>query len=296
MHQVARISLGGRRLRIVLSNAYGHAPIVVGKATIARSTGSGAIDADSLRSVTFGGKEAATILAGASLVSDPVALDVSALAQVAVSLYLPNATPVSTFHWDGRQTTWIATGDQTSRVTWQANASTQSTTTRPLLTGIQIETEQAARAIAVMGDSITDGAAASLDMNSRWPDFLATRLVPHGVAVVNAGISGARLLSDGMGVNALARLERDVLAQPGVRSVIVMLGINDIAWPGTAFAQHAQRPTLDALTAGYRQLVEQAHTRGVRVIGTTLTPFEGALPGTPLANYYSADKAPCASS
>jgi len=142
----------------------------------------------------------------------------------------------------------------------------------------------------VIGDSITDGATASLDKDSRWPDFLAARLAPHGVAVVNAGISGARLLSDGMGVNALARLERDVLAQPGAQSVIVMLGINDISWPGTAFARDAQRPTLDAMTAGYRQLVEQAHARGVRVIGATLTPFENALPGTPLDDYYNSDK------
>ena len=127
-------------------------------------------------------------------------------------------------------------------------------------------------------------------MSPRWPDFLAARLAPHGVAVVNAGISGARLLSDGMGVNALARLERDVLAQPGVQSVVVMLGINDIGWPGTAFAPTQARPSLEALCAGYRQLVAQAHRHGVRVIGMTLAPFAGALPGTPLDNYYHPDK------
>ncbi len=291
VRQVARISLGGSRLRVVLSNAYGREPVVVGKTTLARPDAKGAIAAGSLRSVTFGGQEGATILPGASLVSDPVALQVPALAQVAVSIHLPNATPVSTFHWDGRQTTLIAPGDQTSSATWtKADAATQRTTARPLLAGIQVETEQVARAVVVMGDSITDGATASLDKDSRWPDFLATRLARHGVAVVNAGISGARLLSDGMGVNALARLERDVLAQPGVQSLIVMLGINDISWPGTAFAPDAPRPTLDALAAGYRQVVAQAHARGVRVIGATLTPFEGALPGTPLGNYYHPDK------
>ncbi|MDE1147756.1 MAG: SGNH/GDSL hydrolase family protein [Azospirillaceae bacterium] len=291
VRQVARISLGGQRLRIVLSNTYGREPIVVGKATLARPAANGAIATDSLRPVTFGGRELATILPGASLVSDPVALPVPALAQVTISIHLPNATPVRTFHWDGRQTGWIAPGDQTSSVAWaKADDAIQSTTARPLLTGIQVETEQAARAVVVLGDSITDGATASLDQDSRWPDFLAARLAPHGVAVVNAGISGARLLSDGMGVNAMARLERDVLTQPGVQSVIVMLGINDISWPGTAFAPNASRPTLDALTAGYRQLVEQAHARGVRVIGTTLTPFKGALPGTPLDNYYHPDK------
>ena len=291
VRQVARLSLGGQRLRIVLSNAYGAEPIVVGKATLARPAGNGAVAADSLRSLTFGGREEATVLAGASLVSDPVALDVPALAQVAVSIHLPQATAVRTFHWDGRQTAWIAPGDQTSSVApAKVGYAVQTTTARPLLTGIQVESARPARAVVVLGDSITDGASASLDKDSRWPDFLAARLAPQGVAVVNAGISGARLLADGMGVNALARLERDVLAQPGAQSVIVMLGINDIAWPGTAFAPQASRPTLAALTAGYRQLVAQAHMRGLRVIGATLTPFEGALPGTPLSNYYQLDK------
>lgn len=291
VRQVARLSLGGQRLRIVLSNAYGAEPIVVGKATLARPTGNGAVAADSLQSLTFGGQEEATVLAGASLVSDPVALDVPALAQVGVSIHLPQATAVRSFHWDGRQTAWIAPGDQTSSVALvKFGDAIQTSTARPLLTGIQVETTTPARAVVVLGDSITDGASASLDKDSRWPDFLAARLAPQGVAVVNAGISGARLLSDGMGVNALARLERDVLAQPGAQSLIVLLGINDIAWPGTAFAPHSSRPTLAALTAGYRQLVAQAHVRGLRVIGATLTPFEGALPGTPLSNYYQRDK------
>lgn len=291
VRQVARISLGGPRLRIVLSNAYGSQPLTVGKATVARPGQDGGLLAGSVRTVTFGGREAASILPGASLVSDPVVLPVSALAQVAVSLYLPDVTPVGTFHWDGRQSGWIVPGDQSSALALtNADGAIQSTTARPLLTGIQVEIEQAASAVVVIGDSITDGAAASLDKDSRWPDFLAARLAPYGVAVINAGISGARMLSDGMGVNVLARLDRDVFAQPGVRSVIVMLGINDISWPGTAFARESRRPTLGDLTAGYRQLVEQAHSHGVRVIGATLTPFEGALPDTPLDNYYHPDK------
>lgn len=291
VRQVARISLGGQHLRIMLSNTYSSEPLIVGKATVARPRQGNVVTGDSLHIVTFGGKEGTTILPGASVISDPVAFVVPSLAQVTVSLYLPDATPVRTFHWDGRQTGWIVSGDQTTIPALRAaEGAEQSTTARLLLTGIQVEADQGARTVVVLGDSITDGAAASVDKDSRWPDFLAARLAPHGVAVVNAGISGARLLSDGMGVNALARLDRDVLAQPGVQSVIVMLGINDIAWPGTAFAPASPRPTLEALTAGYRQLVEQVHSRGVRVIGATLTPFEGALPGTPLNNYYQPDK------
>lgn len=291
VRQVARISLGGQRLRIVLSNTFGNQPLTVGKATVARPKQDGGLNDGSLRRVTFGGREVASIPPGASLVSDPVALPVPALSRVAVSLYLPDSTPMSTFHWDGRQTSWIVADDQTSALTLTAGAGAiLSTTARLLLTGIHVESEQTARAIVVIGDSITDGATASLDKDSRWPDFLAARLAPYGVAVVNAGISGARLLSDGMSVNALARLDRDVFGQPGVRSVIVVLGLADITLPGTALAPKERRPTLDALTAGYHQLVEQAHSRGIRVIGATFTPFEGALPGATLDNYYHPDK------
>jgi lysophospholipase L1-like esterase len=294
IRQVARISLGGSRLRIVLSNAHGTQPLNVGRATVARPRPGAqpdAVDVGSLQAVTFAGLASATIPPGASLVSDPVPGPVLPLTQVTVSIHLPETTPVKTFHWDGRQTGWIVEGDQTGAATLRMiNREQQSTTARLLLTGIQVETDAGARAVAVIGDSITDGATAGLDADSRWPDFLANRLAPHGVAVVNAGISGARLLSDGMGINALARLERDVLTQPGVHTLIVMLGINDIAWPGTAFARDAQRPTLAALVAGYRQMIARARSHGIRVIGATLTPFEGALPGTPLADYYQRDK------
>lgn len=316
VRQVARISLGGSRLRLVLSNAYGMQPLIVGGASIAQPSGGGDIGGEvsgvinggsrnessgesrgtvvaaTMRRVTFNGQREATIAPGASLISDPVTLSAIALSQVTVSVYLPVATPVRTFHWDGRQTSWIVPGDQSSApvLTGEKGGVIETTTTRLLLSGIQVEASPSTPVVVVLGDSITDGAAATLNEDHRWPDFLAARLAPHGVAVVNAGISGARLLSDGMGVNALARLDRDVLTQPGVRSLIVMLGINDIAWPGTAFARDARRPTLAALEAAYRQLVAQAHDHGVRVMGATLTPFEDALPGTPLDNYYASDK------
>ncbi|MCH7382619.1 SGNH/GDSL hydrolase family protein [Acinetobacter dispersus] len=290
VRQIARISVGGKRFRIVLSNTYGQQPIIIGKATIARPQQDGAMSVDGLQMVTFSGKAGVTIAAGASVISDPVPLTLPALAQMAVSIYLPNQTPISTFHWDGRQTGWIVAGDQTASSTFKGVDVMTSTTARPLLTDIQVEIAQSTPLVVVMGDSITDGATASLDQDKRWPDYLAKRLVPHGVAVVNAGISGGRLLSDGMGMNALARLDRDVLAQPGVSSMIIMLGINDISWPGTAFAKTSKKPTLEALTAGYSQLVAQAHIRGVRVIAATLTPFKGALPKTPLDNYYQQDK------
>lgn len=291
VRQVARLSVGGPRVRIVLSNAYGKVPLRIGAATVALAASGSTIEAGSLRTLTFSGQPSASVAPGAPLVSDPVDLSVPDLARLTVSVHLPQASPASTFHWDGRETAWIASRDQTRATRIDAaQPGVQTTTARLLLSAIEVEAAPAAQAVAILGDSITDGASASLGMDARWPDFLAARLAPHGVAVINAGISGGRLLSDGMGENALARFERDVLAQPGVRSVVVLLGINDISWPGTAFAPQGQRPTLEELTNGYARLVAQARRRGVRVVGATLTPFAGALPGTPLDDYYQPDK------
>ncbi|MFM2087516.1 MAG: hypothetical protein RLZZ237_2385, partial [Pseudomonadota bacterium] len=276
VRQVARISLGGKRVRIVLSNAYGRTPLTIQAATVALAGEASAIRQHSLRAITFGGQASATIAPGAPLLSDPIALSVPDLARLTVSLYLPPHSTMNTFHWDGRATAWIAPNDQTRAAhidTGQPGV--RISTARLILSAIEVEVPVAAPVVAVIGDSITDGASASLDADTRWPDVLAARLAPHGVAVINAGISGGRLLSDGMGDNALARFERDVLAQPGVRAVVVLIGINDISWPGTAFEAHAARPTLEELIAGYTQLIARAHSRGVRVIGATLTPFEG---------------------
>jgi lysophospholipase L1-like esterase len=291
VRQVARLSVGGPRVRIVLSNAYGTVPLRIGGATVALAASGSAVEPASLRTLTFSGQPSASVAPGAPLVSDPVALSVPDLARLTVSVHLPQPSPTTTFHWDGRETAWIAPHDQTraARID-DAQPGVQTTTARLLLSAIEVEAAPAAQAVAILGDSITDGASASLGKDTRWPDVLAERLAPHGVAVINAGISGARLLSDGMGENALARFERDVLAQPGVRTVVVLLGINDISWPGTAFAPRVARPTLEELTSGYAQLVAQARSRGVRVVGATLTPFEGALPGTPLSDYYQKEK------
>jgi lysophospholipase L1-like esterase len=146
--------------------------------------------------------------------------------------------------------------------------------------------------VVAFGDSITDGAASTPGTDQRWPDYLARRLAGRNVAVLNAGISGGRVLKNHMGPNALARFDRDVLAQPGVAGVVLLMGINDISWPGSTIEPGEPATQADALIAGYRQLITRARNRGVRIIGATLTPFEGALamPGSPVANYYSPAK------
>jgi len=276
--QTARISLGGPRLRVRLSNAYGTQPLRIGAASVAAHAGAAP------QPLSFDGQPGVLIGPGQERLSDPLPL---ATDDRQISVFVPGPTPVQTFHWEGRQTSWIAPGDQSQT---QALSGASSTTARLFLAGIEVEAAASARSVVVIGDSITDGATASLDQDQRWTDHLAARLAPRGVAVVNAGISGGRLLRDGMGESALARFRRDVLDQPGVVSVVVLIGINDISWPGTAFARNQARPTLAELQAGYRTLAEQAHRRGLRILGATLTPFAGALPGTPLDDYYQPEK------
>jgi len=279
--QTARISLGGSRLRVRLSNAYGTQPLRIGAASVAARAG------DTPQPLSFEGQPGVLIGPGQERLSDPLPLATADRQALQVSVFVPGPMPVQTFHWEGRQTSWIAPGDQSQA---QTLSGASSTTARLFLAGIEVEAPTSARSVVVIGDSITDGATASLDQDQRWTDHLAARLAPRGVAVVNAGISGNRLLSDGMGESVLARLRRDALDQPGVASVIVLIGINDISWPGTAFARNQARPTLAELQAGYRTLAEQAHRRGLRILGATLMPFAGALPGTPLDDYYHPDK------
>lgn len=279
--QSARLSLGGARLRVRLSNAYGTRPLKIGAASVAAHTG------DTPQPLRFDGQPGVVIAPGQDRLSDPLPLPTVDLQALQVDVYLPDPTPLQTFHWEGRQTSWIAPGDQ-HRLPALHGAS--STTARLLLSGIEVEAAASTRSVVVVGDSITDGATASLDQDQRWTDHLAARLAPEGVAVVNAGISGGRLLRDGMGESALGRFQRDVLDQPGVASVIVLIGINDISWPGTAFARTQARPSLAELQAGYRDLAQRAHARGLRILCATLTPFAGALPRTPLDDYYAADK------
>ncbi|EML7990785.1 SGNH/GDSL hydrolase family protein [Stenotrophomonas maltophilia] len=279
--QTARISLGGPRLRVRLSNAYGTQPLRIGAASVAAHAGV------TPQPLSFDGQPGVSIEPGQERLSDPLAVATDDRQALQVNVFVPGPTPLQTFHWDGRQTSWIAPGDQSLA---QALSGASSTTARLFLAGIEVEAAASARSVVVIGDSITDGATASLDQDQRWTDHLAARLAPRGVAVVNAGISGGRLLRDGMGESALARFRRDVLDQPGVVSVVVLIGINDISWPGTAFARNQARPTLAELQAGYRTLAEQAHRRGLRILGATLTPFAGALPGTPLDDYYQPEK------
>ena len=285
VRDTVRLSAGGKRIRLVLSNRYGRAPVRVGKVEVGLEG-----DAGAARLLTFSGQAAISIPPGAGVTSDPVALAVPPLGHLRVTSYFPTRTPIAGFHWGAQQTFAVETGDT-------AGLARAATATRAggrlFLSAIMVEAGADARTVVALGDSITDGNGSTPDADRRWPDFLAQRLTQAGAAdvgVANAGISGARLLRDGMGQNALARFDQDVLAQPGVSDGIVLLGINDIGWPGSPFAPAEPAAGFEALCAGYRQLAAAAHARGVRITVGTLPPFEGALEGTPYAGHYSVQK------
>ena len=166
-------------------------------------------------------------------------------------------------------------------------------TQRAFLTEILVDAPAEARAIVTFGDSITDGDGSTIDGNDRWPDRLAERFAAAGgapVAILNEGISGAKVLADRMGVNALARFDRDVLSQPKADTVVLMMGINDVDWPGCGLAPRDPEPSADDIIAGYKQLIARAHAHGMKIIAATLTPFAGAFDGTPFQGYYTPEK------
>ncbi|HTY51013.1 MAG TPA: SGNH/GDSL hydrolase family protein [Steroidobacteraceae bacterium] len=227
--QVVRISAGGRRVRVRFTNEYGTRPLVIGAARIAIADAAGHFDPASSRALTFNGQPGISIPAGAPFISDPVALPVKALAQLAISIYLPGDTGPATGHFTGQQTAYVSgPGDFTAR-TFTPQRKLQS---RAFISGVDVDsTAPRPRAIVLLADSITDGVGSTPDANHRWPDLLADRLAarPHGaLGVVNMGISGNRLLVGGMGDSALSRFDRDVLSVPGAAYLIVFLGVNDL--------------------------------------------------------------------
>ena len=287
LRQTLMLSVGGPRLRVVLSNRYGTQPLEIGAASVALASGPATIRPASSRGLAFGGRPSVTVAPGAQVVSDPVDLPVAALAELAVSLYFPQATPVTTFHWGAQQTGALVRGDATAAAELPDAQALQG---RAFLAGIWVESPSRAPVVVAFGDSLTDGNGSTPGANRRWPDYLARRLAPQGMGVANAGISGARVWGDKMGVNAMARFDADVLSQPGVRTVVMMMGINDIGWPDSGFAPDDAPMTAARLTEGYRQLAETARLRGVRIVGGTIAPYEGSLHGTPLSGHYTPAK------
>jgi lysophospholipase L1-like esterase len=293
IRQVVRVSAGGDRVRVRLTNEYGTRRLTIGAARIAVASPDGGIEPATARPLTFAGQPSAVIPAGAPLLSDAVDLPLKALASLSISLYLPEDTEACTCHATGLQTAWVSEHGNFVDKTFAAKDTIE---VRAFLSGVEVQTDAPSAAIAVLGDSISDGVGSTPNANRRWPDLLAERLAERDGSraawgVVNLGISGNRLLDNGAGESALARLDRDVLSLPAVRYLIVFLGVNDL---GVSYGEgtgpmadllRSLRPanpvTAESMIAGYRQLIERARSRGLKVIGATVAPYEGAM-------YYSA--------
>ena len=275
VRMVVRTSIGGQRLRIKVENAFNSAPVTIGAAHIALRAKDSEIVAASDRALTFNGKPGCILSPGVVRLSDPVDLKVAPLTDLAVSLYFPGETGPPTSHGTGLHTTYISReGDFTGQ---PAIADAATTLSYYYLAAVDVEAPAGAAALVPFGDSITDGTASTPNSDHNWPSLLAARLAKNkktaSVGVANMGIGGNRVLYDGSGASALARLDRDVLSQSGVKWVMLLEGINDIGRVGT---NTPEAPTADGLIAAYKQLIEIAHTHGIAVIGCTLTPYEGA--------------------
>ncbi|MFC3451648.1 SGNH/GDSL hydrolase family protein [Amycolatopsis speibonae] len=287
VRQSARLSLGGVAVRIRLTNTYSPTPLTVTGATVARSAGGAAVRHGSLRRLTVGGASTFTIPTGAELASDPVPLPIRALDSVTVTLYYAAPTGPATYHAQAMTASYRATGDHTADQ--RATAFTESTSSWYHLAGIDVLGTTCRRdGVALFGDSLTDGYGSTPGADNRYPDELAERLAAtaHPRAVLNQGISGNRMTVDSawLGDKATARFHRDVLNQPGVGTVIMLAGINDIGM--SEARQPLAAPYTEVSTAeiiaGHRDLISQAHAKGLRIIGGTMPPMKGSRYYTPL--------------
>jgi lysophospholipase L1-like esterase len=276
LRQVIQPSLGGRRLRVTLSNAFGDGDLTVDSVHVAKSAGLAAIDPASDRALTFAGASSVTIPRGAVMVSDPMPFDVVAHANLAVSLHLVSVPAALTGHPGSRTTSFLQAGDVSSTADLRTPATADHWY---VLSGLDVWADPRAAAIVVLGDSITDGRGSTTNKNDRWPNLLSRRLRANPataeVAVLNGGMGGNRLLRDGIGPNALARFERDVLAVPGVKWLVVLEGVNDIGTAVDARKRGEPAATAADVIAAYRQMIVRAHSHGLRVYVATILPFEG---------------------
>lgn len=288
LRQIVHTSVGGNRVRVRLST-FGAGALLIGAAHVALQDTGAAIVPGSDRTLTFSGQPSITIPPGAVVLSDPVDLEVPALVDLAVSIFVPGTTGPATWHFEALQTSYISPpGDFTTSAVMPVDRTTHYRAPNGTehdawfwLAGVEVMASKQTGAIVVFGDSVTDGTQSTPDTNRRWPDQLAWRLMArsgkHKSGVLNEGIAGNKLLNDIIGPNALARFDRDVLSQTGVTHIVVLMGNNDILF---VFSP-ADVVTVNQIIGGHRQLIRRAHARGLKIYGGTLTPFGGFFFSSP---------------
>ncbi|MER5479969.1 SGNH/GDSL hydrolase family protein [Streptomyces sp. NPDC002734] len=282
IRNVVHTSVGGTATRVRLSNRLGVRPLHLGSVTVALQEQGYFPRPDAvpgtMRRVLFGGRPTAVVPAGREIVSDPVRLDVPGGSDLLVTVYTPLDDGPATYHRIAKQTNFLAHGaDHAADVGGAAYTSTVRSWY--YVTGVDVRTARAAGSLVALGDSLTDGVGTTPDSNSRWPDRLADRIAAlpprHRLGVLNAGISGNRILNDRSGPGALKRFDADVLRRSGVRTVIVLEGINDV------MTDAAGEDGIKAFKKAYRSMAKKAHAKGIRVVGATLTPYRGHFAYTP---------------
>lgn len=274
LREVVHVSIGGEMVRVRFTNLYGTSPLVIGAAEIAQTLKGADIVAGTGKALTFHGAPSVSIPAGALVVSDPIPFKFAPLSDVTVSFYLPSPSGPVTEHELGNATSYHASGNVVSSASLDAPT---TLTSWEYLNGIDTLAPAAASAVVTIGDSITDGAKSTRDTNQRWPDELARRLQAdpkyRNLSVLNEGISGNQILRDGAGPNALARFDRDVIAQSGAKYLLILEGINDI---GRLHNTPDSGLAAADLIAAMNQMIVRAHAHGIAVFGCTLTPYHGA--------------------
>lgn len=281
LRQIVHLSVGGKKIRLRLSNRFGSTPLHITAVHVAKPVApdSARTAAGSDARVMFSGAPAVTIPSHSDLLSDPLLFAVDPLSDVAISLHVDTAPAEQTGHPGSRATSYLTHGDAVSAPDM---AGAKTFEHWYYIAGIDVEADSSTRSIVVLGDSLTDGHGATTNGNHRWTDDLAKRLqstaTTRDVAVLNEGIGGNRLLTDGLGPNALSRLDHDVMAQAGVRYLIVLEGINDIGMLGRAgnVSQSAHDSLVHRMIAAYEQIIARAHTANIQVIGATIMPFAGS--------------------
>jgi lysophospholipase L1-like esterase len=278
LRMILRPGIGGDRIRLRFCNTYGDRPLRIGKVAIATRLAQGAIRPDA-QIAKFSGRPAVAIPPGAMAFSDPIPFEAQAGRDLAIDLYLPEEVGAATWHPRANRTSYVSRrGDHAGQAVWIQNLATRSWYA---LCGLDVEAPKPAMAVIALGDSLTDGDGSTLDAAATWPDNLARRLAQAGradVAIINAGIAGNRLMHDDpgfRGASALSRFDRDVVAVPGARIVILLEGMNDIGSPRLAQAPQ-EVVSVDQLIEAYRAVARRARTAGLRIFIGTLPPFEGS--------------------
>jgi lysophospholipase L1-like esterase len=276
VRQIIRTSVGGTKVRIQLSNLFGTEPLTVGDVHLAvHASGADTVPGTD-HALLFHGKPGVTIARGESVWSDPVAMDIKPLQELAASIYVPATEVPSTTHNDGMATAYVTeSGDAAAAVHFPAGETNGS---RFLLTDVAVTGPAARETVVAFGDSITDGVGSTPNTNQRWPDYLASRLHADAnlasIGVANSGIGGNRILRDNYGPSAQARFDRDALDKPGAHWIILLEGINDIGGSGYAIAAK-DKVSAAQLIEGMQHLIARAHARNIKIYGATLTPFGG---------------------